>query len=183
MTRKEIEKEYFEWLFDRVCANRYVKHITFRKLLTHLHNTEFVYFIQNDENRADDGIELRYRFAITQGYEDEYELVLDYLINPCSVLEMLVALSLRCEECIMVDPEYGDRTSQWFWGMITNLGLGSMSDDRFDEDYVIDILDRFLNRDYAPDGEGGLFTVRKIDCDLREVEIWYQLCYFLDSIT
>ena len=29
---------------------------------------------------------------------------------PCSVLEMLIALSIRCEETIMTDEEYGDRT-------------------------------------------------------------------------
>ena len=83
----------------------------------------------------------------------------------------------------MDDPQLGDRTGQWCWGMITNLGLGSMTDDRFDSEYVEEKIDRFLNREYEPNGKGGLFTVKNRDCDMRKVEIWYQLCYFLDTIT
>ena len=83
----------------------------------------------------------------------------------------------------MDDPEIGDRTGQWFWGMIVNLGLGSMTDNRYDEDFVTETIERFLDRDYEPDGKGGLFTVRNCDRDLRYVEIWYQLCWYLDNIT
>mgnify|MGYP003235589453 FL=1 len=96
---------------------------------------------------------------------------------------MILALAIRCEETIMDDPSIGDRTQQWFWGMITNLGLGSMTDSRFDRDAANDILERFLDREYEPDGKGGLFTVRNCDSDLRDVEIWYQMCWYLNHIT
>jgi hypothetical protein len=105
------------------------------------------------------------------------------LDGPCSVLEMMIALAIRCEETIMDDPDIGDRTRQWFWGMIINLGLGGMTDANFDPDFVDDSVLRFLNRDYEPDGRGGLFTIRNCHRDLRDVEIWYQLCWYLDSIT
>ena len=82
----------------------------------------------------------------------------------------------------MDDPAYGDRTGQWFWGMIVNLGLGAMTDNRYDEKRVDDILDRFLSRTYDPDGRGGLFTVRNCDVDMRKVEIWKQLLLYLDSL-
>ena len=82
----------------------------------------------------------------------------------------------------MDDPLIGNRTGQWFWGMITNLGLGSMVDSRFDEEKVKYIVDQFLNRDYSPNGKGGLFTVRNCDCDMRKIEIWTQMLYYLDSI-
>lgn len=82
----------------------------------------------------------------------------------------------------MANPELGDRTSQWFWGMITNLGLGGMSDEWFDMWRADIVIGRFLHRQYAPNGRGGLFTVRDRDRDLRTVEIWYQLCWYLDSI-
>ena len=95
---------------------------------------------------------------------------------------MIAGLALRCEENIMDDPQYGDRTGQWFWGMISNLGLGSMTDDRYDRAYVDFVIDRFLNREYEPNGRGGLFTVEKSKKDLRRVEIWYQMCWYLDSI-
>ena len=99
---------------------------------------------------------------------------------PCSVLEMMVALAIRCEETIMDNPAYGDRTAQWFWGMIRTLGLYSMTDDRFDQEYVDMVIDRFLNRDYEPNGEGGLFKINNCKYDLRKIEIWYQLCWYLD---
>ena len=102
--------------------------------------------------------------------------------EPCSVLEMMVALAIRCEESIMDNPVYGDRTGQWFWNMIVSLGLGSMTDEMYDRDYVDNIVDRFLDRDYSPDGRGGLFTIRNCEYDLRDVEITHQLYWYLDTI-
>lgn len=179
MIQLEANEEYFEWLYNLVCKDKFSKHISYERLLRYLHDTEFIYSIPKDENRAEDGISLRYRF-VTEWVLD-YDM-LDYLDGPCSVLEMMIALAIRCEENIMDNPKIGDRTSQWFWGMITNLGLGSMMDDNFDEGFVDDTVTRFLNRDYDPDGKGGLFTVKYCDYDLRDVEIWYQLCWYLDSI-
>ena len=181
--QNRIIDEYFKWLTDLVCGKRYSKRISYEELLACLHNTEFRYLIPNDRNRAEDGADLRYRFAITQGYFRERDEVLEILDGPCSVLEMMVALSIRCEENIMDNPNVGDRTGQWFWGMITNLGLGSMYNNHFDREAVEEILERFINREYEPDGRGGLFTVRHCRRDLRQVEIWYQLNWYLDSIT
>ena len=178
-----IEDRYFDWMSDIVCGARFAKEISYRKLLTRLHQTEFRYSIPKDQNRAEDGIDLRYRFAITQERGCSTDLVMDILEGPCSMLEMMIALSLRCEENIMDDPHIGDRTGQWFWGMVTSLGLGSMTDNRFDRKFVDDTIARFLDRKYAPNGKGGLFTLRHCNQDLRTVEIWYQLCWYLDEIT
>lgn len=180
MTYAETNDDYFKWLCDLIDGNNYPKELSYKKLLIYLHNTDFRYSILKDENRAEDGIDLRYRYA------HEYLGVRDaerYLKGPCSVLEMLVALSLRCEEETMDDPRIGNRTSQWFWGMITNLGLGSMTDSRFDKWFVEEKIERFLDRDYEPDGKGGLFTIENCVRDLRTVEIWHQLCWYLDGIT
>ena len=95
----------------------------------------------------------------------------------------MIALAIRCEENIMDDTSYGDRTAQWFWGMITSLGLGDQTDSRIDYIYVDDVIKRFLDRDYEPNGKGGLFTIKNCRQDLRKVEIWYQLCWYLDSFT
>lgn len=142
-----------------------------------LHSITFSYSIPNDANRAEDGEDLRYRFTLLQGYE--------YIPNewndPCSVFEMMAALAIRCEETIMDNPDIGDRTGQWFWGMINNLGLGAMTDDRFDKIYVDAVIERFLNRDYEPDGTGGLFRIKNCRQDLRDVEIWYQLNWYLEN--
>lgn len=180
--RDRIENEYFEWLYDWVCGIRDNSRISYRKLIMRLHRIEFRYSIAMDRNRASDGKELRYRFALTNGYEDNPEVVLNALDGPCSVLEMMIALSIRCEEDYMDDPSVGSRVAQWFWGMVINLGLGSMTDSLFDRGQVDQVIERLLNREYAPNGEGGLFTIDNSEYDLREVEIWYQLCWYLDNI-
>lgn len=177
-----LKNEYFEWLYGLVCSKRSPKGITYRKLLMYLHATEFRYIMPRDKNRADDGTNLRYRFALTREDECSTDVIVDILDGPCSVLEMMVALAMRCEQTIMDDESIGDRTEQWFWGMVTNLGLGAMMDGRFDRGAVDIIVNRFLDREYAPDGRGGLFRIRDCDRDLRTVEIWYQLCWYLNSI-
>ena len=168
----EISNRYFEWIVDLVGNGE-----SYRRLLLRLHQIEFIFLIPKDENRAKDGLDLRYRFALDSRMMDAE----DYLDEPCSVLEMMAALALRCEESVD-DPLYGDRTSQWFWKMINNLGLGYMTDDRFDIDEVDYVIDKFLHREYSPDGHGGLFVIKRNRPDLRKVEIWYQLCWYLDSI-
>ncbi len=181
MTKNELNKEYFEWMYQLVRKDGYSKRLSYRKLFTHLHDIEFTYIIRMDGNRAEDGIDLRYRFGYEQGYDSP---MITTLLNdrPCSVLEMLIALAIRCEEHIMDDPDIGNRTGQWFWNMIINLGLGSMDDSKFDENYVEDVVSRFLDRKYKRNGEGGLFTVKNCKHDLRTVEIWYQMCWYLDEI-
>lgn len=183
MNREEVRADYFAWLYDVACGNRYAEEISFRKLLSYLHNVDFTWVIPLDENRAEDGMSLRYRFARLQPHEDLVCSVADMLIGPCSILEMMVALAIRCEEDIMDDTAYGDRTRQWFWNMIVSLGLGSMTDDRFDKKAADTIIRRFLRREYEPNGQGGLFTIRRCVDDLRNVEIYTQLCWYLNSIS
>lgn len=182
MSRDDIKEIYFKWLYDIVCASKYVDGISYTKLLRQLHDTEFTYLIRRDEDRAENGINLRYRFAISEGYGDILAQVLHDLDNPCSVLEMMVALALSCEEEIMDDASYGNRTGQWFWSMIVSLGLGPFIDSRYDRRFVDTALSRFLNREYEPNGKGGLFTIRGCKADLRHEEIWVQMCWYLDSI-
>lgn len=179
MHENNVTIDYFDWMYNLVCRNRYSKNISFKKLFSYLNDTKFTYSIRMDLNRAKDGTELRRRYA------NEFKIanIYDRICGPCSVLEMMIALAIRCEETIMDDENFGDRTDQWFWDMMKNLGLGHMDDDEFDEEYVSDVVTRFLNRDYEPDGRGGLFFVRNCDIDLRDVEIWIQMLWYLDNIT
>lgn len=179
MYRHRLNDEYFEWLYALVCDNRYSKSISYRKLLRYLFDTEFVYTIRRDRNREQDGLCLRDRFVDDKGYEPHMS---EWIDGPCSILEMMVALANRCEETIMDDPAIGDRTGQWFWGMIKSLGLGDMYDTLFDEEYVEDTVVRFLDRDYEPDGRGGLFTVRNAFRDMRDIEIWNQMHDYINTI-
>ena len=175
--RDQVQNDYFEWMVDIVCGYRYSKELSNRKLLMHLHTTVFDYTIPMDANRADDGIQLRRRYCLYHNVDRSY-----LNIGECTVLEMMIALAIRCEEEIMDDPDVGNRTAQWFWTMITNLGLSDMTDDVYDRRYVTNVLNRFLDRDYEPDGRGGLFRIRKCQDDLRDVEIWCQMMWYLNTI-
>lgn len=181
--RDEIINEYFEWLCEVVCKRKGIKRASYKKLLVYLHDTEFIYTIPDDRNRAEDGADLRHRFVMTVGYMNMYKQAMDILDGPCSILEMMVALAIHCEENIMDDPNMGDRTGQWFWNMVISLGLGPFVDAKFDRRLVDDIINRFLDREYEPDGRGGLFTIRHCTRDLRTVAIWHQLCWYLNGIT
>ena len=172
--------DYFEWMCDLVCNDRHSRRVSYKKLLAYLHEREFTYILDMDGNRAEDGIDLRYRFAYEKGYD--YRLIACYLDNrPCTILEMMVALAMRCEEHIMYDSDIGDRTEQWFWKMIDNLGLGNMTDSKFDKRYSDEVIDIFLDRKYKRNGEGGLFTIEHCEHDLRDIDIWYQLNWYLCS--
>lgn len=179
METTNIKNLYFRWLCHFIRRNKKMGlSNTYTKLLWYLFNKNFYWSIDRDYNRAQDGLDLRYRFEDENGYYN----IDSYLPEECSVLEMMIALSIRCEEHIMDNPDEGDRTAKWFWGMITNLRLDSMSDDYFDEEATDHIIETFLSRKYQRDGLGGLFTVHKCTYDLRDIEIWYQMCWYLDDI-
>lgn len=175
MTERELQIKYFNWLchfvYDPKSSTKYTK------LLTCLNDIPYIYTNPLDANRESDGLNLRYRFGREQGIPEA--AIGTYVdAKQCTMLEMLVALCLRCEESIMSDTAYGDRTSQWFWNMIVNLGLGKMTDEHFDISETQDIIIKFLKHEYGPNGEGGLVRVYDHG-DLRNVEIWYQVMWYL----
>lgn len=178
----QITNEYFDWMYDYVCKGRAHKEVSYRKLFAYLHDTEFTYCLERDENRAYDGVCLRRRFARTKD-ERDYNYILDILDRPCSVLEMMLALAIRFEEEIMDNPLYGNRIKQWFWSMMKNMGLNMMTDAAFDKRYVERSINTMLNRTYDPNGRGGLFYIPNCQDDLRKFEIWTQLCWFSNAFS
>lgn len=176
-----IQDRYFDWLMEIVCCDKYSG---YRKkydiLLKHLLLREFHWSIPKDENRYLDGLELRDDFL----YENP-DLINDFALyfdeSSCSVLEVMIALAQRCET-IMSNDAFGNRTSRWFWDMITSLNLRDMTNQYFEKEYVNETIFRCLDHEYEPDGRGGLFTIPDIDTDLRYVEIWYQMCWYLNYI-
>ena len=172
----QISELYFEWMCDQVCDD---EHSEYKSLLHHLNNREFVVSnpsIIMDENRYDDGVNLRYLFDCRSRRISNSEIA-KYLDNrPCSVLEMMVALAVRVEDTIRAD------TAIWlFWEMIESLGLTGMDEDHYNFRYVEECVDKLINRCYASNGKGGLFTVRNHRRDMRDVDIWCQLMWFLNE--
>lgn len=181
MLKKELESEYYDWIYTLLCENRCAGRHTYHKLLGYLHSVPFRYVINRDADRLEDGLSLRRRFAYCNDLDEE-SVVYTLRRNQCSVLEMMVALCMRCED-VMDDPAIGDRTAQWFWQMIITMGLGSMTDIRFDIEAVEAAVEDFLSRKYEPDGRGGLFKIKRCNADLRRIDIWTQMLWYMDSIT
>jgi len=178
MTARNINQDYFAWLISLIGDGLQTK--PFNKLLNYLYDQEFVYILPMDGNRYSDGINLRYRYGYDYGIEDP--IIASCLDNKsCSILEMMVALCVRVEEHIMQNPENGLAPGRWFWGMIDNLGLATMTDDRYDIEYVNGVIWRFLNREYGPDGKGGPIYIPNCPYDLRTMEIWYQMMRYLSE--
>lgn len=181
MSEKELNERYFEWLYQLVSGNKYFSNSSYKKLLKHLHSIDFYWEFPMDSNRAEDGINMRYIFSIENDLDNR--MVASYLdVRPCSVLEMIIGLAYRIETQIMSDEEYGDRTFCWFWGMIINLGLIHQTDDKYDEAYVDVVIERLMYHGYKPNGQGGLFLIEKTDVDLRNVEIWDQMNWYLNDL-
>lgn len=175
MNEEELNKRYFDWLCQLV-------HVEGYSMLMHLlYSIDFYALIDMDENRATDGIDLRYRFGRENDIPDSVTAsLLD--THPCSVLEMMVALADRCETHIMGNPEIGDRCGQWFREMLWSLGLESETDGYFDEEYCLKTIVSFLERDYRKDGKGSLFFNRGTIRDMTKIEIWYQMMEYLNRI-
>lgn len=169
-----ILNDYFDWLYFMVVPNPGKNQ--YRKLLTTLHSIEFRYFVDYDENRASDGENLRW-YYVDDGGNDE---ILRWK-EPCTVLEMIISLAMRMDN-IVGDTDGELDIVHWFWMMMYNLDLDWMFDDRFDKSYLNGRVKMFLDRTYQPDGEGNIIYISGCDTDLRDVEIWWQMCWYLDSI-
>jgi hypothetical protein len=166
----ELDKEYFEWL----CCLIEKPDTNSRKVLEILFQKEFVWMVLNDDNRAQDGKDLRREFLDERGYS----ATTDFIEIGCSMLELLIGLSRKLAF------EGDGEPSVWFWGLIKNISLHKFTDDKpFSEDRVDEILDRVIWRTYSPLGHGGLFPLARSDQDQRRVELWYQMsAYLLERI-
>lgn len=172
---------YILWLEQIACANNIQKMTMYSKLFEKLYDTTFDYSISRDENREQDGIDLRYKF----GYNNDIpnEVVASSLDRkPCSVLEMMVALAMSEEDVSHSDIHDDNTADRWFWDMIESLELDDQTNNNYSESKVDRVLQRFLNRQYRFNGRGGLFTLMNPPRDLRTVEIWYQACWYLDEV-
>lgn len=169
--------DYNEWLYS-VAISTINERCDHSKLLSKLNNIPYNYIHPMDVNRYDDGIDLRFRFGYEEGYSDiEIENYLN--IRECSVLEMMVALARRIEDNIMFDVRYGHQYSRWFFEMLKSLGLYLMNNENFNAAYVDDRVAKFMQRQYQPNGNGGLFTIDDPRIDMRNIEVWQQANIFL----
>lgn len=177
----ELRQEYFEWLYRKVYSVEYYNKQSYRELLLYLFNYKFIWYYEMDENRAKNGISLRYRFGYESDYSDDF-IRQNLDIYDCSVLEMIIALAIDIEENIMLDPLYGDRTGQWFWNMMSSLGIGNQDDSNFNESHTAKKISIFMTHHYKRNGQGGLFTIHTQDVDMTQHDIWWQALQYVNEL-
>lgn len=183
-----LKREYFIYICNLVGIEEPNRDTTYWFLAKRLNSIEFYWTVPNDDNRATDGKNLRMRwldiFENENGRSVDSDTAGEVVSGPCTVLEMMIGLAIRCETDIMMDDDEGDRTKQWFWEMIRNLGLEDCSDDHISQkmgdtiNYSIQIA---LEREYDRYGHGGFWPLKWTKKDQRKVEIWYQMCAYLEE--
>ena len=175
MNDEPLDELYFKWLVAQV-ANIRLKNPTLTNwyVLEHLFKAEFVWRIRNDDNRVEDGKELRSEFL--EAHPD-VQADRDWLGQGCSFLEMLIALSRR-----LTFQTEGISPAEWFWHLLENANL-RISDRDYESGrlgmFVNQVLQMLNNRTYDRNGRGGLFPLRDTEVDQTRVELWYQMNYYL----
>jgi len=166
---------YFDFL--RSIVDEEDRH-DYDKLLNELHQIDFYSLIPNDDNRGEDGKQLRQRF-VDEGGPQGLSLSQN---EPCTVLEMLIGLAYRLE-FESANSRWEKTPSEWFWILLDNLGLGWCDNEHFRQmkntDEIHEKIGIFLDRHYKSDGSGGLFPLREPRKDQRRIEVWYQMSAYI----
>ena len=172
MSPPPLDELYFRWLYGEACyPEENNPNHKFWNLLRVFYGKEFIWIIPNDDNRAEDGKDLRQEFVDTIYFKTPDQ---NWMRMGCSVLEMLVALTRR----LAFETDGSPR--EWFWVLLENLDLTKYNDNTLVPiPEVEEILDAVIWRTYHYDGTGGLFPLRRPTEDQRQVEIWYQLSAYL----
>lgn len=167
---------YFDWLCVQVNGGDPGE--SYVGLLRVLFNHVFYWRLPLDADREADGLELRNEFRddsprlyLSDGFYDE----------PCSVLEVLVALAYRLDGDVLGNEDYISEPSRWFWMMVENLGI-KIDDQNFtnlDREMVDRRIDLWLSRVFDSDGSGSIFPIPGTENDQRELEIWNQMHEYL----
>lgn len=187
MGRTTLRDDYVLWLYKHIGKLK----PSYLKLCKELHRKKFRWFIQNDDNRCLDGLELRERFVEDTRLDESHTEVAYFLKEECSVLEVLVALAQRMNGLMYDLNDTGkNRSGEFFQEMLENLRLDRFTDNRspdgrfppVDEAEIDEILEVMMDRTYGVDGRGGLFPLKKRHKeDQSGVEIWYQMMVWLDE--
>ena len=166
--------DYVYYLY-RIVQNGGENH---RKLCVELFKNRF--FItrsapKRDVDREKDGLELRKEWS-NDSLDGEFHII------PCTILEMIIGISKRMSEQLM-DEDGEDKTAQYFWEIIGNLGLDCWDDDNFGwetglaQKKIAKTCEILCKRQYNPDGTGGgMFPMPGLlGINQKKMEIWYQM--------
>lgn len=164
-----MNDRYFDWLVDLVNADDLLR------LCEIMDGLDFTWTLPLDENLV------HHAFYIRGLYEDNTGRDAGRLYDSCSLFEAIVALAYKCDLDVMYDADIGARYSVWFHHFIENLfdGRARLAEERMEEDEIIDICVRFMNREYERDGSGGMFPIKHDRRDQRRIHLWLQMNMWL----
>jgi hypothetical protein len=168
-----LDERYFAWLYSLVADPTIEdRDLTYWELLRQLYERQFVWFVSRDDNRMEDGKQLRLEFLRSEGLRPS-EVDRNWIDLGCSVLELTVAMSARLQ--FDLDPD--SNLAYWFWEVLMeNIGLRHYTDSEgFESCDVDETLNKVIFRQYEPDGKGGFFPLQHPEQDQRGVELWHQL--------
>lgn len=159
------ERRYLKWMKRQIAYDRAK---SYDDLFEILFEKEFVWIVPNDDNRIEDGMEIRHSYFKEHGV----------LSRGCSVLEVILAMSQRLAF------NAGGEADDWAWTLIENLELHKMSGHigQRRADQIEETLEKFIWRTYEADGSGGMFPLAWPKYDQRRIELWYQMCAYIDEI-
>ena len=165
----DVKRLYFQWMYE-------ISGVRDERILLHLFRIPFTYVLREDANREADGIDLRYRFGIENHIPQP--IIASQIDNwPCSVLEMMIALTFRIGETVSGFTNESQEIKKIFHAMLDSLGIGK----RYRESEIDRAIDRFIHRRYSFNGKGGLFTL--VDCphDMKNIDIWRQAMQWVNE--
>ena len=159
--------DYFLWLIAQIGIPERNQN-TYNDLFMRLYETEFVWTVPHDDNRLQDGVDLRNEFD-GRGTLDEM---------PVSLLEVLIALSRRVAWTTNYSSEY------WAWRLLNNLRLTKSSDPLIGRkaERVEEILEALIWRTYDYNGDGGFFPLQFPQDDQTKREIWDQMNAYVNEL-
>lgn len=177
MSGRRTDDPYFDWLCMKIGVNPNNPKRNYGKMIRMLHGINYYPMLVMDENRANAGIQLRVDFMQRHG---QYGSSTNR--GPCTLLEFMIGLASSMN-FLMGGEDNPHHTEWYFWRMMRNLGLRKFTDDYWEscngEMYVEDAADRIINRQFLPNGEGGLFPLMGNHGDQRMTEVWQQMQYWL----
>lgn len=167
--KDQIIEDYLDYIYDfyNIYDKKYVWLIDF------LLKTPFYCTMEEDEDRIEDGRCLRRSYPDYQDYVTVANVIDDLQI---SVLEVLLELAVRMDGEYVGDPNH-PYPENIFWELLDNLGLLRYNNRYFNEHKkeVMDILDKWMNREFARDGTGSIFPLIRPRRDQKKLCIWGQM--------
>lgn len=175
------KKDYLCWLMNQ-CQLEAAGPYGYLSLCEILLDTYFLSLIEFDENRAEEGRELREEWAESQGGDISETEMLPYT---CNMLELILVMARRMAY-EMMDSQYEAGVGKWVMEILENAGLATFRNDYFETDpeyhgnRIKAILKDIIYRRYLHTGDGGFFPAKFYTTkDYRKMELLTQMNNYL----